>query len=1150
MNNYAVEIEVDGRTFRYSTLPYTELINVDDGQIPLDFLPHILDIDLGESAVSLEGEATIPSTNIKVWDGKGVLSNFFKELDYEASEVRVYSIDSGKKLIFSGYLTDFSYTGAEVSFSVRVDERFHLKENIWIKFKANTFQYFDVRRPLRVEVATSWVKSNEMQFEIAPCQMWSMPPEVRRDPPYESDIDMDFDLRTYPCISSPIAYYVAKENPEERQWKQFEGGFSGLNVRINPHNFTRDRIFADSTQDLSSLLITIGDDGYVDDSNVLNRVNKIPKFILDDNLDAVRVEWQNIFGLDPSLNLATIGWPNSKSYEVFSYEGFASRQSWNREKWGFDFDWKAMIPGISTFIADDPDAIELYEVLTKNMVVDLLTCETLNKVDPYGRSLLFQRDYVKFRDRDMPPIIRPVKNFNGNYRLALDEVVVKTNVFAPQEILDNPALALGFMMFPTSTKDKIRFITEDSFKSLRTRRPRIFRYRIIDAKVINNEQYLKMEIHNSAGMKLDNLNKRMEKWDDAIPENQALAKYRDWNPYIIDEYHYDHPQALDYFPVSTVVEVGTPLVPMNHNRHVSTIEFQIDVPNTVMADLNTSGLSSRLRGQRIEVIRDYESMVRELSSLEPQSSNHSEVNLNLLNNISGEYAVVKDSSVFYSDRRQTLIEKVQFDVEGAVTKDDVLQAEGGTGKGSLELDSDPKWTNLLSYNFSNFKLGTDILEVRDLLSIKAAEDYFVKKRYRIIRDPVPQKSSSLGSSFPILYGNVKNMPMIHAVGSNVTMEASSPMSAGNDIYIFSSNECNITDDSDIEIRLSEEGSDGSVGDSEFGFSSLYPHIIKSPFPNVEDGHIFRSNGINRKGQISTPYHRVKKFTTLQGDQLYGIQLRGSEWDSELGFSDKRFPIRNGVGNTPLLASLSGAFRRDSRQTICHPCDIFIQFVRDNCEHPYSISSIDLDSFQRVKSLTRWYEASVPLFEEILPFELMDKIVRQFGYYWSIVDGKIYLSIADMDRVNHSKFISENGDLVGDIQEIDEGYKNTYSEIIYKYDKDWSTNGFKEEINLNSRNNRYCAISSAAKGGKGTFTVEAEFVYSHSVARDVSNRLAKVLCRRRKLYKASVRKRGVRYIPGDVVNITYSELGLRYSPVLIMSVKEVRDKYELTFLRFF
>jgi alpha-tubulin suppressor-like RCC1 family protein len=1567
MKRYAIEINFEGKVLRYSTEPYTEIIDIDGEQSTLSYLPHILSIELGECTVSIEGSGSIPSVSVSLWDGNLFLFNNFSEVDYESADVKIYDIEQEKFEIFSGYLTEFSQNENVASFSVRLDERLYLKEGIWKKFTANSFQNFDIRKPVRVDLATSWMRKEDMIVEIAGCPVWTS----------VSGSDLSLTVGEVPAISNPtakivdllsatlqdssgsttrIGQSVVVSTLDKFDIPVYGGALYGdLNLDIpntvnaetflfmlgaNDHGQLGRIYTGGSKADPKSVWPDIDGSGFDTDDNL---------FVMDANINFVQIscgfdfnlaicsegylwswgrnnngqlgigqsvenqpyprkvtqsndwafisagyyhslaikndgtlwawgangagktglrkltgityfpervgisndwayisagawhslaikkdgtlwawgsnldgrtgrdrtsgstdrpiiietsqDWQSISaGWNHSLAIKNDGtlwaWGNNGEYQlgngnqdalkvatqIGTSSGWAKVSagkdfsvalttdsaiySWGDnskaktgrgtrfsntetpQKIGSDNDWKEVVAGVEHCLALKKDnsvwgwgANGENQVGSQNIVqftpfFSILTISTLppapaaqpeprkisgfknngilisaggehsgvvklNQAGNFGFASQDGRTYLDLRSYYLRPVFNfskdpdfkgivlsweesfsvennsdveeiynssgsergenyaaigwpnnghyevfkyeygihsnsegapsavkdsnrviglrnteflggglfrlpraPIKkgevplffpkwreminagkfipivplriksnaNFNGLGAFAPihTEVIVKTNVFAPPDLLTNPEFYLGYLMFDPQFKDEIRFLSSDVRAKSRNKREKIFRYKIIDADIINGQQHLKLEIHNSVSMDerfVKNYISEANNADQMIAGNAIdpspsddpseliqgkkvilFDKFKIFNSYLRHDYHYNNAQALDIFPQATEVSVGEKFVTMYPNRQVKRIDFDFGFSGPEFKNAKYSNLKNRLKGLRIEVVKNYESMVRSLGSISDSGSNDSEINMNIINNITGEYAVAKNSRVYYDESLMTVIERVNFDVEGGQTGQDSITVTTDDSKGTLNLDSDPKLINLLSYNSYDSKLNLDASNHDQVFGSDAAKIYFLRQVYRVIKDPVPPGSKDVGKFFPMMYGYVRRYPMIHAISSDITMESSSAKSAGNDVYIFSLNPCNISNSSDVTIHLEEES--GKINEAELGFSVLWPHIIQSPFPNFIQDHSYRLNGRNYVSGIETPYHRVESFETLSGDTLYGIKLRGFEWDQEMGISDKRFPIRNGVGTTNLLIDVAGAYDPVSGQTYLHPCDIVIHFIRENCEFPFSENIIDLDSFQRVKSLTRWYVASVPLPEETTPFDLLDSICNQFGYFWHLNYGKIYLGILDMSNVEYDKFISEAGDIVGKVSEVDEGYKNTYSEIEYNYFKDWSNGSFRYSINLNKDNNKYCAIASLSKGGKGAYKVDAQYVTETNVAIDVSNRLAEFLSRRRKVYRCQIRKRGLQYIPGEVIQVSYAPLNLRYDEVLVASVKDVGATYEISFIKFF
>jgi alpha-tubulin suppressor-like RCC1 family protein len=1556
MKRYAIEINFEGKVLRYSTEPYTEIIDINGEQSTLSYLPHVLSIELGECIVSIEGKGSIPSVSVSLWDGGLFLFNNFSEVDYESADVKIYDIEQEKFEIFSGYLTEFSQNENVASFSVRLDERLYLKEGIWKKFTANSFQNFDIRKPVRVDLATSWMRKEDMVVEIAGCPVWTTASESdlslvvgevpaisnptsrivealrtsQEDgsggfknplaivfstldkfdiPVYGGAIYGDIDLDIPNTIDSALSLLMFGENQKGQlglrttngnfftsvfpakevspdvndleldgllsirqninftqiscgfyfnlaicsngylwSWGDNTYGQLGLGPSVEIQNYPRKVTQSNDWAAVSAGYyhsLAIKKDGTLwawgrnsDGQTGLNKLGGSIYFpervgALNDwksisagqkhslairqnntlwawgtNLDGrtgrdrhtgstitptiieSSQDWSSVSaGRDHSLAIKTDGtlwaWGRNNQYQlgnentndlkiatqigtdtdwlsvsagsqfsvalknnsaIYSW-GDNSRAKTGRgtrfgnvkkpEKVGSDNNWKAVVAGFEHCLAlkndnsvwgwgsnnseqvgnqnlsqSDPffstissltpltprvayaqpvprkieefknngvlisaggnhsavikanqagnfniasqggrvyvdlrsyylrpvfnfskdldrkgivlsweesfsieaneEVEEIYGssgssrtesyaaigwpnsryyeifkyesgihskseiapsiVKVNNRRAALFRCEFLGAE---GEKPLFMNEWRKMINAGKFVPIVPLRRVSGGnfarFSPINTELIVKTNVFAPPDVLTNPEFYLGFLMFDPQFKDNVRFLSSDVRSNSRNKREKIFRYRIVDADIIDGEQYLKLEIHNSRDMNenfVKNYIVKNIKWANFFEAGNAIDplptddpselidgkkvilfdKFKIFNSYLKHDYHYNNAQALDIFPQATEVSVGENFIPMFPNRQVKRIDFEFGLSGPEFKNAKYSQLKNRLKGNRIEVIKNYDSMIRSLGSVSESGANDSEINMNIINNITGEYAVAKNSRVYYDESLMTVIERVNFDVEGGETGQDSISVTKDESKGTLNLDSDPKLINLLSYNSYDSRLNLDGSNHDQAFGSDAAKIYFLRHVYRIIKDPVPPGSKDVGKFFPMIYGYVRKYPMIHAISSDVTMESTTAKSAGNDVYIFSLNPCNISNSSDVTIHLEEES--GKINEAELGFSVLWPHIIQTPFPNFIEDHTYRLNGRNYVSGIDTPYHRVESFETLSGDTLYGVKLRGYEWDEEMGISDKRFPIRNGVGTTNLLIDVAGAYDPVSGQTYLHPCDIIVHFIRENCEFPFSENIIDLDSFQKVKSLTRWYVASVPLPEETTPFDLLDSICNQFGYFWHLNYGKIYLGILDMSNVEYEKFISEAGDIVGKVSEVDEGYKNTYSEIQYNYFKDWSNNSFRHSINLNKDNNRYCAVASLSKGGKGVYKVDAQYVTETNVAIDVSNRLADILSRRRKVYRCQINKRGLQYIPGEVVQVSYTPLNLRYDEVLVTSVKDLGATYEISFIKFF
>jgi len=364
--------------------------------------------------------------------------------------------------------------------------------------------------------------------------------------------------------------------------------------------------------------------------------------------------------------------------------------------------------------------------------------------------------------------------------------------------------------------------------------------------------------------------------------------------------------------------------------------------------------------------------------------------------------------------------------------------------------------------------------------------------------------------------------------------------------------------SDILVWLFKKGNvapDRPVSESDYSYL-VADDLIETPFPNSKDGHFEIvpsiqegvSHSMKSVGKIYYPYHKIITKKTLDGDTVYGIQLRGDEWDDRVDRYDKRFPIRNGVGSSTLYASYGG-YKDQDGQLISHPLDVIEHFIRTYGRAPYSLEMIDLDNIEAIKAKTRKYQASVFINTDMDISEFIHNITKQFGLFPFLWDGKILFSNIDPDSVDHSKPISEGLNLLEGVKEVSKGYTSLYTEVVVNYRKNYVTNKFDKNVTLNATNNQYCATASQSRSGRKSFTVNADWIHDTSTAKDVALRYARLVSSRRRVYECEVRYiEGISFVPGDVVPLTDLESGIDNEPVVIESVQQFRTKVKLTLLR--
>lgn len=574
-------------------------------------------------------------------------------------------------------------------------------------------------------------------------------------------------------------------------------------------------------------------------------------------------------------------------------------------------------------------------------------------------------------------------------------------------------------------------------------------------------------------------------------------------------------------------------------------------------------LKDRLRGLRLDMVKDYQQLSVDVTraARSGDTSSASQENAAIVNNATSRFAVVQSSEIIVLPETDydRVIERITFYVPG--------ESSLTVLSNSAKYDSTTEGTASSPYRIavtkSQFKQFSNYMAFKpsfDSASDQSssvpfidrdykreeAERFFLQNRYRIINDPVPENSSDLGKYFPVCYGNLWRVPMLQVISKKTLTEDKS--TAGDDLYVYASHPCAVRSPQDVVIEHFEDNSDGIKSDeAEFqrARAGLYGKTARSPFPNFEDGHVEMYNGAaTYRGQLQTPYHGLEEAVALDGRTYYGVRLQGALWDPKAGVADKRYPVRNGFGTTQLYASFTGyadtagLITGDAGRVIEHPLDVITHYISTYARYPYNLSTLDLDSIAQVKAATPFYKASVLIEQPMKMEEFLEKICKQFCLFRSFKNGKITFHMLDTDRLLWQKRISDNLNLVSAPKETEDGYRPSYSEIIYRYALNRVSGSYAHIIHKHSGNDQSLARTSRSLQGKEPLTIEADWVLDQRTARSAAQRITKIFCAKRRQYEITVKRFGDERDAelGDRVPFTCAELGITDLPCVVMSVR--------------
>jgi hypothetical protein len=574
-------------------------------------------------------------------------------------------------------------------------------------------------------------------------------------------------------------------------------------------------------------------------------------------------------------------------------------------------------------------------------------------------------------------------------------------------------------------------------------------------------------------------------------------------------------------------------------------------------------VKNRYRGLLIDMSKDFQGLEAAVSvSFRPSGSNPltqpstdevKQQSLAILDNSNGRFAICSGSEIIVSG--EEVFERLYFHVSGPADSP-VTIPQTSAGEVPFVSFQDAKGQYKLFTNNMYFKpiidSAVDLQEPQiDQRSYQAneARDFFLKNRYRIFHDPVPENSEDLGRFFPICYGWLRRVPLLHVISKKTLLE--DQQTAGDDTYIYASHPCHpqIPENMILEYFSSntEEIPMNSEEDDNQAQRTFYNSIAKSPFPAFEEGHVtIEADQFRRQTLIRTPYHALSQPKSLDGKTYQGIKLRGDEWDSLAGRGDKRFPVRNGLGNSRLYGTFSGYVDREGVITnrtgsvIEHPLDVVVHYIKTYGRAPYS-NNLDMATIIRSRSLTPDYKASVFIDAQIKIQEFMGLIAEQFNYFLTFSDKGFGYIYYDMDSIDLDKPLVEGINIIHEPQETQIPYKDIYSEVLYQYDFNYPADRFDRLVHLTPENNPVMAKTALSLQNKNSKTIEAKYVNDQLTARLVAQDIVRTQGQPRKEYNIKVvNPKRVEYELGRQVPVTFERLGLNKTPCLVVAKKDNED----------
>lgn len=1134
MRKAALKISVDGAPFRVATDYVTLMESVGGQTVRVYYPPYLKAISAPKAAISVTGEPSVPNFSVTVWDPVGDLRAAMDQKEFESASCEVTIVDEDDTVLetYRGYASGVSFSEANIEFSIQLQEDASSNRQLEI-FRHDSFQYFHLLRPREVRVTPA--------VEVHEATPWAIETMVIRGGTlFEAALPGDAQL-------------LIAIDPEDPWLKSVGAGGAGsgaLNVWVPTAPVTSTG-FKRETEGITHFTApgTITTDGTVANCSAGDKLLVVGSQYNDTVWEVSGTAVGPVtYTLDTTLTGPV---SQEEATQIRLYNGFIEPR--------FPAAGRVILGTKGSLTTDGTGSY----VTGKVEVVDYTSASyygTINGLHIVQLTGIPLAGDFRIKHRHTAGVAVQPDNKK-------DLIIVSSHGYEPNTTSESVGRVC------------LIHTENDTFPNLANGQEfRVVNRALILTNTLQNSavtgSILQLEVHNNHlnsahiyGVKsLFNCGYPLRRSNVAPwTHSRNIELSTPPAPYTTVKY------ADFYWTVANMV--------VTHDNVV--VEDEGTMNPQVIASSELEGLRDRLRGTRLDALNSFDEFIRVLREnvdggngttgvAEPTES--SEVNLNLINNAS-RFAVIEASSVdysnfdyveyisFYTPDWGVLAETAGYVVGASVEDLGHTYVDGwsrtGTGTPGEYANTsagDSPYTNLFRYNVDHRTVGEQSGDT--LLGQTDAEEFFLRQTYRLTGDPVPQNSDDLGRRFPVVYGFVERVPMLQVVSKKSLI--GDVATSGDDIYIYASHPCLVRDPADIDIELldmPEEDSSTAIDRIQGLPAGKNRFAIESPFPKVVYNHSEREQ-IPLAGErvvagrrLYNPYHNLITKPTLNGVDMYGIKLRGGEWDQSLGESDKRWPIRNGLGTSTLVATFGGKVDQYG-SLIQHPLDVIEDFLVEYGRYPFTADRLDQANLEDVKSQTRHLKVSCFIQEEIDIGRFMTDLCQQTGIFPYLDRGQVRFAVmpGPSTKVHHDRHLSENLNILGPVSGQDNRDNSVYNRIVYSYRMNHATNSFDAVIDLHPGNNRYCAKANKALGSKSAFEINANFVSSAAIAQEVAFKLAYLLSRHRVEFSCDATY-SVEYSPGMLVPMTYAPLGLSATPVLVLEVTREQTHQVLRVARF-
>lgn len=395
--------------------------------------------------------------------------------------------------------------------------------------------------------------------------------------------------------------------------------------------------------------------------------------------------------------------------------------------------------------------------------------------------------------------------------------------------------------------------------------------------------------------------------------------------------------------------------------------------------------------------------------------------------------------------------------------------------------------------------------------------------WQLVRFEVPQNSSDLGESYPIMYGQFEAFPMVHVGGLAVAAEV--PAGRHQDYYLLCGH----------EITYNPSNLEDPTTPFRVWFDLDVPAEKRAILTDPLVVQAVQNLGLTLPtNPLSSPDFQIQNNTLdNKGNPVSVVLINGTTF---------------GLGSSKLYADFTGI-------NMDNPVDILADFVERFTGLKDAGFEVDTGSLGDAKSRRASYKFAVHVTKETDALDVIKAIGFQAAIVPIVKKGLLKIKSIEFDDPSPAFFLSEGVNILDESEVSLQSKTDVFSRFEVHFDYDFVGNKYQKKIEIDPDNNLEAARAERRFGKNEHDPIELAYIFDEATAQlAIDNFIVPFFTRQRAIVKLSTVKDGLEGLEEmDVVAVTHSvgaEIegkGWNRKLFWVVEIAESPVRYDLTLM---